>query len=302
MNVINRLPKSLRRLQWKYRMLQWHVHRCFHDSVTLETQQGVFKLPLDTHDAISRHLYSRREFELEWVDDALAFLRDRKRCPPKGEGTVLDIGANNGVISIGMLARGEFERAIAIEPDPNNFKLLQGNVTANAFGGRYTCLNSAVSDQAGELEFELSDDNFGDHRVRCGQPEPNSREQFNESKRPVIRVPADSIDNLLNRLDGEQASGVSLVWIDVQGYEGFAFRGASKLLSTGIPVVSEIWPYGIQRAGMSLDAYCDIARSYWSTFWTEQRGALVSHPIAELNSYVEKLGRTARHENVIYAE
>lgn len=283
-------------------MLQWKLHRRFGDSVTLATQQGIFKLPLDTNDAISRHLYSRREFELEWVVDSLAFLREQQLCPPRGQGTVLDIGANNGVISIGMLTTGEFDKAIAIEPDPRNFALLQDNVAANDLAGRYTSLNYAASDQPSELEFELSENNYGDHRIRSKHPESSSQELFNESQRRVIKVPADTIDNLLDGLPTDEARRVSLVWIDVQGYEGYVFRGAANLLSEGVPVVSEIWPYGIQRAGMSLESYCQIAASIWTKFWTERHGRFTQHPIAELPDYVAKFGRSSKHENVVYTD
>ena len=281
MNVFTCLPKPLRRIHWKYRMVQWQVLRRFSHSVTLETQQGIFKIPLDTNDAISRHLYSRREFELEWTEDSLAFLRSKKMCPPKGQGTVLDIGANNGVISIGMVANGEFEKAIAIEPDPRNFSLLQGNVAANDLGSSFICLNFAASDELSLLEFELNENNYADHRVRSKQLESTSRERFNESQRQVIKVSADTIDNLLAGLEADCARRVSLVWIDVQGYEGYVFRGAADLLSRDIPVVSEIWPYGIERTGMSLQAYCRIAAGIWSKFWTERRGEFAEHPIAE---------------------
>ncbi|MBC8354922.1 MAG: FkbM family methyltransferase [Planctomycetes bacterium] len=302
MNVFTSLPKPLKRIQWKYRMLLWQFHRRFSKSMTLKTQQGIFNIPFDEHDAVSRHLYSRREFELEWIVDSLAFLRSKQLCPPKGQGTVLDIGANNGVISIGMLATGEFERAIAVEPAPRNFSQLQGNVAANDFEERFTCLNFAASDGRSELEFELSENNHGDHRVRSALPASESRELFNESNRRVIKVPSDTIDSLLANLGDELSEQVSLVWIDVQGYEGFAFRGAADLLSKGVPVVSEIWPYGIERAGMSLDTYCEIASGIWSTYWTERRGTLVQHPIAELPTYAAKLARGVKHENVIFTK
>ena len=300
MNFFASLPKPLRRIQWKYRMLLWRFHRRFTDSMTLETQQGIFRIPFDEDDAVTRHLYSRREFELEWVVDSLAFLRSKQLCPPKGQGTVLDIGANNGVISIGMLATGELESAIAVEPAPRNFSLLQGNIAANDFEKRFTCLNFAASDRRSELEFELSENNHGDHRIRSAQPASESPELFNESNRRVIKVPADTIDNLLGDLGDDKSQQVSLVWIDVQGYEGFVFRGAAGLLSKDVPVVSEIWPYGIERAGMSLDTYCEIASGIWSTYWTERRGKFTQHPIAELPAHLATLGRTVKHENVIY--
>lgn len=300
MNVLARLPKPIKRLHWKYRELLWEYHRRHSESVTLQTQQGIFKIPMSGGDAISRHLFARREFELEWIVDALAFLRRQDLCPPKGQGTVLDVGANCGVISIGMLATGEVERAIAIEPAPKNFAMLRENIAANGFDERFTCLNFAVADQRAELEFELCEKNFGDHRIRSKHTPAESREHFQESERRVIKVQADSIDNLLAGLNADRAQEVSFVWIDVQGYEGYAFRGAAKLLSRGIPVVSEVWPYGIERAGMSLAAYCEIASSFWSNYWTERRGKFVRHSMDELPAYLAKLNRGVKHKNVIF--
>ena len=300
MNAFARPPKPLLQIYWKYRLLQRQIRRRYSDSVTIETQQGIFKLPLDTDDLISRHLYARGEHELDWIRDSLAFLRRENLCPPQGQGTVLDVGANNGVISIGMLATGEFERAIAVEPDPRNYALLEGNVEANDFGERFTCLNVAASDQRTELAFELSEDNYGDHRIRSQRPDGNARELYNESNRRVIKVPADTIDNLLAGLKDDRARQVSLVWIDVQGYEGYAFRGATDLLSRGVPVVSEIWPYGIERAGLSQESYCEIVSGIWSTYWTEHRGTFSQHPISELPMYVAELGQGVKHKNVIF--
>jgi len=41
---------------------------------------------------------------------------------------VLDVGANLGVISIGMLVNGDVAAAIGVEPDPDNYALLERNI------------------------------------------------------------------------------------------------------------------------------------------------------------------------------
>ena len=58
-----------------------------------------------------------------------------------------------------MLVRGEFETAIAIEPDPRNFSILQHNVKLNHLESEILCLNKAVSDRQSMLQFELSERN-----------------------------------------------------------------------------------------------------------------------------------------------
>ncbi len=301
MSVFDLALKPLRQLHWKYRLLLWQISRQFRESVTLKTKQGLFTLPLDANDEISKHLYSRREFELELISSSLSFLRSAHKCPPRGKGTVLDIGANNGVISIAMLARGEFERAIAVEPDPRNFSLLQHNVRLNDLDSRFICLRYAASDSHAEINFELSETNFGDHRVRHEVHE-SSRELFNESGRRLIKVEADTIDNLLEGVADSFQADLSLVWLDVQGYEGYVFRGAAKLLAKDIPVMAEIWPYGLARAGMSQEEFCDIAGEIWPTYWVPHRRRMEPYPIESLAAFLEELGSDGDFKNVLFTK
>ena len=301
MSVFDLALRPLRQLHWSYRLLLRRVSRRFRESVTLKTKQGVFTLPLDANDAVSKHLYARREFELELISSSLSFLRSAHKCPPPGKGTVLDIGANNGVISIAMLARGEFQRAIAVEPDPRNFSLLQHNVRLNDLDSRFICLNCAASDGQAEINFELSETNYGDHRVRRELHE-SSRELFNESRRRVIRVEGDTIDNLLDGVADSFRADLSLVWLDVQGYEGYVFRGASKLLARDIPVMAEIWPYGLARAGMSQEDFCAIASEIWPTYWVPRRRRMVPYPIESLAAFLEELGTDGDFKNVLFTK
>ena len=52
------------------------------------------------------------------------------------------------------------------------------------------CLQGAASDQAGEVPFEMSESNYGDHRIRMGAGESaNSGENlYGEDKRQVVSV------------------------------------------------------------------------------------------------------------------
>lgn len=46
----------------------------------------------------------------------------------------------------------------------------------------------------------------------------------------------------------------SLLWMDIEGYEGHALAGAKSLLSSGIPLVSEFNPEFLAKAG-GLEAF-----------------------------------------------
>ncbi|MCA9917959.1 MAG: FkbM family methyltransferase [Anaerolineales bacterium] len=293
------MSKIMRRSVAEYRQALWFVNQRFRKSVTMRTKQGIFRLPTSVNDPISRELFIYREYELNLISSATAFIREYRGIP-HGKGTILDIGANNGVISIGMLVRGIAARAIAIEPDPRNFVTLQHNIALNQLENAFTALNYAVSDSKSTLQFELSATNFGDHRVRTASSLAKSAELFGESNRQVIHVEADTVDNLLAALDENVYKDIFAVWIDVQGYEGYVFKGAEKLLKSGIPVVAEIWPYAIQRAGMTQEAFCEIIGNIWTSYWVWRKDKFVQYPIEVFYTFFAELGNGRNFENVIF--
>jgi hypothetical protein len=90
------------------------------------------------------------------------------------------------------------------------------------------------------------------------------------------------------------------MWIDIQGYEGKAFLGAKNLLSRKIPVAAEIWPYGIERSGMTREQFCAIARDIWTHYWILRKGEFVRRAIDDLGRLYERLGSQGNFTNVIF--
>jgi FkbM family methyltransferase len=281
------------------RRLRYEYLRRFDNPATLTTRQGIFRVPIGVRDPISRELFLRGEFELDLIGEAMDLLRTLKGRP-MGKGTVLDVGANNGVISIGMLFTGQLDRAIAIEPEPTNFARLKENVSLNRFDDAILCINSAVSDRKASLEFELSDINYGDHRVRVSTGAASVEDRYNEAGRAVITVPADTLDALIAGLPGGVVDTISVMWVDVQGYEGFVFAGAREFLARDVPVVSEVWPYGITRSGMSLASFDALVKGIWPNFWVKRRDRFVRYPIAAFSSFLDELARPSDYDNVIF--
>jgi len=279
-------------------LISWSITKRLHDTVTINTKIGRFTV-LTSDEAIGARLYQQGEFEIDLIKQSLGLLRGLKLVPPAGSGVLLDVGANNGVTSIAMLTLGEIREAIAIEPEPRNFVLLQENVAQNNLQRKTTLLNYAAAESAGQLQFELSNVNSGDHRVRRVQ-QSVSAEQHGESSRSVISVGAETLDKLISGLPGDRLKDISLIWIDVQGYEGYVFAGATEILSRGTPVVTELWPYGLHRAGMTNDDFCTIARRHWSAYWVLRRGRFVKYPIGWLPSFLDELGADGDYDNIIF--
>jgi FkbM family methyltransferase len=291
------MPSLFFRMQ---RRLRYEYLRRFHNPATLTTRQGIFRVPIGVSDPISRALFLEGHFELDLINSAMELLNGLSRRP-KGKGTLVDIGANNGVISIGMLVTGLLDKAIAIEPEPVNFGRLQENVALNGLDASIIRLNTAVSNAKSELVFELSDANYGDHRVRMASVQTGMREVFQESERPVIKVPAETLDTVLAGLPRQFTDDIAAIWIDVQGYEGYVFQGATESLARGIPVVSEIWPYGIARAGMTMDDFNAVVVGTWKSFWVKRREErFVRYPILAFRAFLDELGPGGSYDNVIF--
>lgn len=293
-------PELMNRGRDRLRWWRWQLSRRWLKEITISSRQGRFTIATDAEDPISRSLFFYGHFELDLVTQTLAHLRELGLIPSAGHGTVIDAGANIGVISIGMLNGGEFARAVAIEPDPRNFALLERNVRQNRTADLMMCLPVAVSDRQGIVEFELSTENFGDHRVRTASPGTFAANAFGENARRVIQVPARQLDDLVTELRSDWTRDLALIWMDVQGHEGNVLRGARRILSTGVPVVAEFWPYGIARSGLSRDEFLDLTRQVFSSYWALRNGRFEGHPIAALDRLFDELRGPNDFENLIF--
>jgi FkbM family methyltransferase len=177
-------------------------------------------------------------------------------------GTLLEVGANIGTTTVVALAEEGFGAAICFEPLPENHDLLLRNLAENGLGERARVFRRVLSDRSGDVEFEVSPTNSGDGRVRVGSANGGGSDAFGESGRATVTVPAVPLDELVGA--GEvDLGGVALAWLDVQGHEGHVLRGARTLVGSDVPVVVELWPYGLRRAG-GVDALAELVRANYS--------------------------------------
>jgi FkbM family methyltransferase len=186
--------------------------------------------------AVSRMISVEGIFDFEKVKTAIRLLG-----PSFKLDTLVDIGANIGTICVPVLARGLAQNAIAIEPEPKNFRTLMANVYLGDVADRITCHNVALgAEDNATLRFDLSKNNSGDHRVHSGTA---SNFHF-EADRDSITIKSSRLDTIV-----QSACPKSwLIWMDTQGYEGFILKGAPKILEAKVPMVLEFWPYGMTAA------------------------------------------------------
>ncbi|MEJ6758464.1 MAG: FkbM family methyltransferase [Pontimonas sp.] len=188
---------------------------------------------LSTRDlAISSRLFAEGEFDFHKFERAFAALGARRLS------TLLDIGAHVGPISIPAVKRKFSSRAVAVEPDRENFGLLQTNILMNGLEEKIVSINAVVGPSLDSV-FERLDggSNTGDHRYA---PTEHLPDQEASATTPTI-----VLDSFFEEIDVE----TSLLWMDIQGGEGLALEGARNLLEAGIPVVLELDPTLLEPNG-----------------------------------------------------
>jgi FkbM family methyltransferase len=295
------MNKIFRKIAQIYGHQMWKYYGLIGDTITKRTMQGV--LTMSTHDnGIAIKLYRDRQYEYDSSVRAIKFLKSARLIPAESV-TMLDIGANIGFISVGLILSGFVDRAVAIEPNPFNYKLLTKNVAQNGLANKMLCLEISVGEKNDTLMMELSLNNAGDHRIRSATA-TKAREIMQESLRKTVQVKCLPISEIVMLTD-VIALGVgkpSFVWIDIQGYEGYAFKGGASILRDGIPAVTEIWPYGIMRSGMALEEFHSVVSAIWTDYWIERRNRYVKYPIGVFDRFLNEIGTDGYFENVIFTK
>lgn len=141
-------------------------------------------------------------------------------------GTLIDIGANIGAITIPMAQDGL--SVIALEPDAINAALLRANVARNCDGCDVRVLRKAVYRERAILRFDRSDHNAGDHHLAADG---------------AHQVEAIALDDL------DMPDALFAIKIDTQGAEPGIFAGGRRTLARAGLVLCEFWPAGMRRMG-----------------------------------------------------
>lgn len=204
----------------------------------IETNKNERFLIFTNDEIISKEIFVSGEFDFKKFEKAINFLNTKKKI-----SRLYDIGANIGIICIPAITRNYIKKALAVEPEKNNFDLLKINILLNNLKEKVDLYNFALSDKDDHLiEMELSFDNSGDHRIR-------ENVNFNihgEEKRKVVEVKTKKFDTLFKDINSKQ----DLIWMDTQGYEPTILSGAENLINSKAPIVTEFWPYALKRSGL----------------------------------------------------
>lgn len=158
-------------------------------------------------------------------------------------GTLLDVGAHIGLVSLGVAQRVP-ARCLAFEPAPGNAALLTRNVARHGLAERVEVHACALDERSCTRALQLSSENSGDHHL-APQTSESARSDARSDRRRV-EVLARSLDELLA---GRALSAPIVLKLDTQGSEARVLRGAAATLPSIAHAVVEYWPYGQHRMG-----------------------------------------------------
>lgn len=170
---------------------------------------------------VGRQLYQFGDFEIWKLQLALEI------CRNNGHSVrfLIDAGANIGTTIIPALKRGWVDGGIAIEPHPDNIRLLRANSALNDVA--FSILQLAVGEESADAFLAESVTNSGAHKISS----------------EGIRVRCEPLDEIV-----PTTPKGAMLWMDIQGHEAKALAGATRLLSEGIPIVLEFDPALLEKA------------------------------------------------------
>ena len=159
---------------------------------------------------------------------------DLLRSAGLGPGArVFDVGAHQGVVAM-ILAHhvGPAGEVVAVEALPHNAQVCEANRDLNSLR-QVRVESAAIADRPGELEVAIDLNAHVGHRT---------------STITTVRVPAVTIDDLADKYGQPD-----VLFIDVEGYECHALRGARRVLARSPDCYVEIHRgCGLESAGSKL--------------------------------------------------
>jgi FkbM family methyltransferase len=178
--------------------------------------QGHFpQMAVLAFDHIGRSIHAYGRYEAVQLEVLTEYLHTKN--PAIFSDAVLDVGANIGNHTVYFA--GIFSKVYAFEPNPDAFQLLQFN-TRTFTNNKVARYNVGLSDQPAVLRLAIDPNNIGSSNF-MGHTSENYRECTLSTIERIVEI----------------NETVSLIKVDVEGYELKALKGLSHIILRDFPMI-----------------------------------------------------------------
>ena len=171
--------------------------------------------------AVGKETYVKGDFEFNSMAKAYKIIKKHKKL---NDCTLLDIGSNIGSMCIPSITRNYIKKAIAVEPNPESYRLLCSNINLNNLNEKITTKKLCIGEFKKNLYLILNSENHGDNKI--------SRTKIKNKK--FVKVNSITLDSLTNNFNEK-----FIIKIDVQGSEFLVLKYGKKTLSKKPPLILE---------------------------------------------------------------
>jgi FkbM family methyltransferase len=217
-------------------------------------------------DAVGRHIakYGTHEpLVTQWLNNYLNV------APP---GIVVDVGANLGWHTLHAAQHPNVEAVAAFEPDLFNASLLDRSLSKNNVDKVIVIVSAVGTENGVGRFFRYRNSNYGRHTLIT---------DYGYGSRSV---PVVNLDVALSNL-GFQDRPISVIKIDVEGYEPAVIGGAASSLTRAEAVIIEYSPNISRAGGFSTDEMLDRLNAVGFTpFALLNRGGTIRLTAEDLRS------------------
>ena len=231
-----------------------------------------FKIKVDPlfDKNIENVIYERGVYELGTVSLIKQLLK---------EGDVfIDVGANIGFLSMAAaVAVGKKGEVLAFEPVPSTYDILVANRELNSLS-QLQAFCVGVGSKSETVTIQTEDENRGGASI------------LNKHNGSGIEIQVKKLDELIT------ASPVSLIKIDVEGYEFEVLKGAEELIKRDRPALIVEYSTGRENSDDSLEMFRWIKELGIYDFYKLKRG---KERKSSLIKIIAKTGGLPQHDNII---
>lgn len=154
-----------------------------------------------------------------------------RRFAPKGSFCV-DIGANIGDTTVPMaLAVGKEGLTLGFDPNPMVFEILEANARLNPDKTNIVPVPYAVMEEAGEFYYASSEASFGNGGLSADENNPHGKFRLEHKVKGV------NLEQYLNEHYADWLPKLSLIKVDVEGFDKDVLRSITSLVARNKPVL-----------------------------------------------------------------